>query len=73
MEVLLLRAFASAGMCILSRCLAMGIHVTISFNRFSRNFSVSVAHVNAASQVIIQHTCIVNIQMPVPSLNLSLK
>jgi hypothetical protein len=62
MEVLLLSAFASAGICIPSRCLAMGIHVTISVNHFSRNFSVSVAHESATSQVIILYIyiCIVN-------------
>jgi hypothetical protein len=28
-DVLLFRVFASAGMCLANRCLAMGIHVTI--------------------------------------------
>jgi hypothetical protein len=28
-DVLLLQAFASGGMCLPSRCLAMGIHVTL--------------------------------------------
>jgi hypothetical protein len=29
MDVLLLRAFASAGMCLPSRCFTMGMHVTV--------------------------------------------
>jgi hypothetical protein len=29
MDVLLLRAYASAGICLLSRCLAVGLYVTI--------------------------------------------
>jgi hypothetical protein len=31
-DVLLFRAFSSAGMCLASRCLVMGIHVTIHTN-----------------------------------------
>jgi hypothetical protein len=34
MDVLLLRAFSSAGMCLPSRCLTMGIHVTLSNQLF---------------------------------------
>jgi hypothetical protein len=31
-DILLFRAFASAGMCLATRCLAMGVCVTLSFN-----------------------------------------
>jgi hypothetical protein len=32
MDVLLLRAYASAGMCLLSPCLAVGLYVTLIFS-----------------------------------------
>jgi hypothetical protein len=38
-DVLFLRAFAPTGMCLLSRCVAMGIHVTI-FNAI-RNSNIT--------------------------------
>jgi hypothetical protein len=43
MDVLLLRAYASAGMCLPSRCLAMGLHVTIFMNR---NLTSLVWHIH---------------------------
>jgi hypothetical protein len=37
MVVLLLRALAPAGMCLPSRCLTMGIHVTVSKKLYNEN------------------------------------
>jgi hypothetical protein len=41
MDVLLLRVFVSAGMCLPSRCLAVGLHVTICVERMVQRGRIS--------------------------------
>jgi hypothetical protein len=42
MDVLLLRTLASMGMCLPSRCLAMGLYVTVFLSLFSNVAQIEV-------------------------------
>jgi hypothetical protein len=44
MDVLLLRALAPVGMCLRSRCLAMGLYVTVLIKKNKIIYKVSLGH-----------------------------